>query len=128
MTAIVDQLEAAGIVPVLSTIPPHTGDPARPLCDRFPGDLSNWRIAVQTNALSAAVAELACARALPLVDLRHGLDALSDAGIGPDGVHPNAHRGGAGKLDAQGLQCGYNLRNYLTLRMLRQLAPLLDAP
>ncbi|HHH31413.1 MAG TPA: SGNH/GDSL hydrolase family protein, partial [Polyangiaceae bacterium] len=124
MSAIVDRLEAAGIVPVLTTVPRHTLDPKRPSCDRKPGDGSNWRIAVQTSAVSAAAAELACARALPLIDLRWALDALPNHGIGPDGVHPNAYRGGSAILDERGLQCGYNVRNYVTLRMLGRLWPL----
>lgn len=124
MSAIVDRLEAAGIVPVLTTVPRHTLDPKRPNCDRKPGDGSNWRMAVQTSALSAAAAELACARALPLVDLRWALDATLNHGIGPDGVHPNAYRDGSAILDEHGLQCGYNVRNYVTLRMLGRLWPL----
>lgn len=124
MSAIVDRLEAAGVVPVLTTVPRHTLDPKRPHCDDKPGDGSNWRMAVQTSAVSAAAAELACARALPLIDLRWALDALPNHGIGPDGVHPNAYRGGSAILDERGLQCGYNVRNYVTLRMLGRLWPL----
>ena len=128
MSAIVDRLEAAGIVPVLTTVPRHTLDPKRPNCDRKAGDGSNWRMAVQTSAVSAAAAELACARALPLIDLRWALDAIPNHGIGTDGVHPNAFRSGSAILDEQGLQCGYNVRNYVTLRMLGRLWPLVKAP
>jgi hypothetical protein len=121
MTRLVDYLEGEGVVVVLSTVPRHMHDPARPDCDRRPGDLSNWRIAVQTSAVSAAAAELACERHLPLVDLRHAFDALLNHGIGADGVHPNAHPRGAAILDAEGLRCGYNVRNYVTLRALARL-------
>jgi len=123
MRRIAEALIAEGVVVVLNTIPRHTHDPSRPACDSRPGDLSNWRLAVQTSALSAAAAELACELSLPLIDLRHALDAILNHGIGPDGVHPNAHPRGAGLLTAAGLQCGYNVRNYVTLRMLSQLQP-----
>ena len=126
MATIVDRLEAEGIIPILNTVPRHTLDPSRPHCDRKKGDGSNWRLAVQTSAVSAAAAQLACERALPLIDLRWALDAILNHGIGRDGVHPNSHRGGSGKLNAAGLQCGYNVRNYVTLRMLARMLPLLS--
>lgn len=120
---IVDALLEAGVVPVLHTVVRHMKDAGQPDCDHRPGDLSNWRIAVQTSALSAVAASVACERHLPLVDLRHAFDALRNHGIGLDGVHPNAHRRGAGALDAEALGCGYNTRNYVTLRMLTLLHP-----
>jgi hypothetical protein len=120
MNGVIDQLEAAGVIVIMNTVVRHMFDPARPRCDENAGDLSNWRLAVQTSALSAAAGELACERHLPLIDLRHAFDALLNRGIGPDGVHPTAHRQGAGKLDEAGLRCGYNVRNYVTLRMLRE--------
>ncbi len=120
MGRIIDELEDAGVIVVLNTVPRHMFDPARRDCDGKPGDLSNWRMAVQTSAVSAVAARLACDRNLPLIDLRHAFDALLNHGIGPDGVHPNAHPRGAGRLDAEGLRCGYNVRNYVTLRMLKQ--------
>jgi hypothetical protein len=95
------------------------GSPGRAPCGQ--GSLSTWRLVVQTNALSAAVAKLACDRALPLVDYRHALDALPNRGIGRDGIHPTTFgKKGAGQLDADGLECGFNVRNYVTLRMLKQ--------
>jgi hypothetical protein len=124
---IVDALLEAGVVPVLHTVVRHMLDENRPHCDKGLGDLSNWRMAVQTSALSAVAAELACERDLPLVDLRHAFDALRNHGIGPDGVHPNAHRRGAGALDEEALACGYNTRNYVTLRMLALLHPLVTS-
>jgi lysophospholipase L1-like esterase len=125
LSRIIERLLQHGVVPILNTIPRHNHDPARLACDGKPGDLSNWRLAVQTNALSEAVAKLACSEHLPLIDLRHALDATLNHGIGPDGVHPNAHKSGAGALTAEGLQCGYNVRNYVTMRMLRQIHPYL---
>ncbi|MBW2528854.1 MAG: hypothetical protein JRI23_32055 [Deltaproteobacteria bacterium] len=127
MTRIVDRLEEEGVVPVLSTLPRHLSDPTHPPCDTGPGDLSNWRWAVQNSRLSAVVAELACRRHLPLIDLRYAMDGLVHFGIGPDGSHPNSFQGGSARLDEDGLQCGFNVRNYLTLRMLTQLEELLEA-
>ena len=110
---------------VMSTIARHGLAPGFPTCGKVPDELSNWRLAVQTNAVSAAAARMACQRHLPLVDLRHALDAIPNYGLGPDGVHPSAYQGGAGVLTARGLQCGYNVRNYVTLKMLGQLTELL---
>lgn len=121
--AIVDELEKAGVVPVLNTLARHGHMPGIDDCGP-PSELTNWRVAVQTNALSARVARMACARRLPLVDLRHALDAAPSHGLAHDGVHPTAHAGGAGKLTRAGLTCGYNIRNYVTLRMLRQIKEL----
>jgi hypothetical protein len=127
MTRIVDHLEGEGVIPVLNTVLRHGVDPSRSDCDRQTGDLSNWRVAVQSSAVSAVAAEIACQRNLPLIDLRHGMDGLLNSGLGTDGIHPNAFSAGAGVLTAAGLQCGFNVRNYLTLRMLRQIHEALKA-
>jgi hypothetical protein len=121
MSRIVALLEDAGIIPVLTTLPRHLTDPTHPDCDRKAGDLSNWRWAVQNSRLSAVVAQLACARHLPLIDLRYAMDGLVNFGIEADGSHPNGYVPGSARLDADGLQCGFNVRNYVTLRMLKQI-------
>ncbi len=125
MVRLLDYLADSGVVAILNTVPRHTLDPARPDCSQAAGALSDWRLAVQTSALSAVAAQLACERHLPLIDLRHALDAASDHGIGPDGVHPTAHATGAGRLTAAALRCGYNVRNYVTLKMLAKLLAVL---
>jgi lysophospholipase L1-like esterase len=119
MRRIVDALEQRGVIPVLTTIPRHMVGPGRAMCD--PDALSNWRLVVQTNAVNAVVAKIACERGLPLIDYRHALDALVNRGVGWDGVHPTAFTEGAGKLTSDGLECGFNVRNYVTLRMLKQI-------
>lgn len=125
MTAIVDALEAEGVVPILSTIPRR--GPQSGLRDCEPGEgLSSARQMVQTNAVSAAAARLACARSLPLVDLRHAFDALPSRGLYADGIHPSAYPGGTGVLTEEALGCGYNARNYVTLRMLREVKEVLE--
>ncbi|RLB64972.1 MAG: hypothetical protein DRI90_03270 [Deltaproteobacteria bacterium] len=117
--AVIDALEQAGIVPILNTVARHGHAPGIDDCGK-PGEMTNWRIAVQTNALSARVVEIACQRRLPLIDLRHALDGADHHGLGHDGVHPSAHQHGSARLTARGLRCGYNVRNYVTLKMLQQ--------
>jgi hypothetical protein len=117
---IAELLERRGVVPVLSTLPRHEASYRGGACDVR--RLSPWRIVVQTNAISAAVAALACERHLPLVDLRHAFDALGAHGVGRDGIHPSAFAGGPGKLTEEGLGYGWNARSYVTLRMLKQIA------
>jgi hypothetical protein len=124
LSAIVDALESRGIVPVLTTVPKHMRARGWPDCSQVPGGASNELFAVQATALSSAVAEVACRRHLPLIDLRWSLEPLIDHGVGPDGIHLSAHREGGGVLDTAGLQCGYNVRNLVTLR---ELALVVDA-
>jgi hypothetical protein len=118
LTAVVDALEAEGIVPIVTTIPKHMREHGWPDCAATPTSGGNERFAVQAAVLSADVAALACRRHLPVVDLRWALDPLVDHGVGPDGVHLSVHRSGGGVLDPSGLQCGYNVRNLVTLREL----------
>ena len=118
LTAIVDALESRGIVPLLTTIPKHMREHGWPDCAGTPTSGGNERFNVQTAVLSADVADLACRRHLPLIDLRWALDPLLDHGVGPDGVHLSVHPRGGGVLDAAGLECGYNVRNLVTLREL----------
>jgi hypothetical protein len=117
---ILDTLESHGIVAILTTIPKHLRDERYADCPVKRTARSNMRWLVQTNALSAAVAELACVRHLPLIDFHYALDPLFDHGVGKDGVHPSRYFKGGGTLDEHGLACGYNVRNLVTLRMLAQ--------
>jgi hypothetical protein len=126
--AIVDTLEARGVVPVLTTIPKHMHEGSFRDCAPHPEAGSNERYMIQANALSAGVAALACSRHLPLVDLRWSLDDLVNHGVGGDGVHLSSHPSGGGVLDASGLGCGYNVRNVVTLRMLKMLYEVLRPP
>ncbi len=116
---IVDQLEARGVVPILTTIPKHLRDKRFSDCPTPGSTSSNWRYAIQTNMANAAIAQIACERQLPLIDYRYALDPLVAHGVGPDGVHPSLYSRGGGVLDEQGLQCGFNVRNFVTLRMLK---------
>ncbi len=118
LASIVDVLETRGIVPILTTVPKHMREAGWPDCP--PGETggANERFAAQATTLSAAVADLACLRHLPLIDLRWSLDPLLNHGVGPDGVHLSTHPGGGAVLDDTGLQCGTNVRNLVTLREL----------
>jgi hypothetical protein len=118
LSAIVDFLEAQGIVPILTTIPKHMRQKRWPDCAAVFTNGSNERFALQATALSADVADLACRRHLPLIDLRWSLDPLVNHGIGGDGIHLTVHPSGAGVLDSSGLECGHNVQNLVTLREL----------
>ncbi|HLK38164.1 MAG TPA: SGNH/GDSL hydrolase family protein [Polyangiaceae bacterium] len=118
LSRVVAMLEARGVVPVLTTVPRHMHEWGWPDRAPTPEGVSNERFAVQATALSAAVAHLACARRLPLIDLRWSLEPLLNHGVGPDGVHLSVHPAGGGVLDPSGLECGYNVRNLVTLREL----------
>jgi hypothetical protein len=124
LSAIVDALEARGIVPILTTVPKHMRQRGWPDCAATPTGGSNERFAVQATVLSADVADLACRRHLPLIDLRWALEPLVYHGVGADGVHLSVHPAGAGVLDAAGLACGHNAQNLVTLR---ELARVVDA-
>jgi hypothetical protein len=117
---IVDDLEEHGTIPLLTTIPKHMHDKRFADCSRERDAKTNARYVVQTNAVSAEVAAIACERHLPLIDYRYAIDPLLDHGVGGDGVHPTVYSPlGGGMLDQTGLQCGYNVRNLVTLRMLK---------
>jgi hypothetical protein len=122
LAAIADALETRGIVAILTTVPKHERERGWPDCPYAPSSGCNERFAIQANALSAEVADLACRKHLPLIDLRWAMDPLVNHGVGPDGVHLSKHPSGGGVLDTGGLQCGYNVRNLVTLRELAMVA------
>ena len=101
LSAVVDQLLAAGVVPVLSSIPPRDDDAGA------------GALVPLHNAIALGIAE---ARQIPFMDFHGALLAVPGHGLGPDGVHPNSFPGGGGcALTGDGLQYGYNLRNLLAL-------------
>jgi hypothetical protein len=125
LTTIVDKLEAARILPILSTVPPRNDD-----------------FADQLNvAFNAAVTDLAQARSLPLIDfyreilLRRPGTTWFNTLISSDGVHPTGTRAGftsASNPYAPGgdaathttgdalLNVGYLLRSWLTVQKLKE--------
>lgn len=123
--AVVERLEAEGVVVILSNEMRHGDAPGVKAC---PGDApqNDWRIAVATNATSARAAEIACREHLPFIDLRHALDAATNFGLGPDGVHLSSYKHGASVLDEHSLDCGYNIRSFVTLLALRRVVAALE--
>jgi hypothetical protein len=124
LDAIVVALERRGVVPILSTLARHLDQPGVPNCDA-PQNPSDHRVGVVTTAISDAVARYACREHLPLVDVRHALDDLPHSGLGADGMHPNVHSRGGSVLTAEGLACGYNVRNAVTLEALARVIAVL---
>lgn len=106
MTALVDALLDAGVIPILSTMPPRD--------DSTTADAQVPRYGLVVRAIAEA-------RQVPFLDLEPRLRALADHGIGPDGVHLERDARGACVLDATGLGHGDNLRNLLTLEALDRL-------
>ncbi|MBK8541264.1 MAG: SGNH/GDSL hydrolase family protein [Ardenticatenia bacterium] len=104
---IVGQLLDAGVIPVLSTIPP------RPLNRRANARVSGF------NQVAKAVAD---ARGIPLWNFWAQLAGpeMIHSGISGDGIHPSAWRYG-GDFGPQGLRYGYNQRSLGALQMLDKL-------
>jgi hypothetical protein len=103
MLEIVDQLSAAGVVPILSTAPPND---------------QNATLSALIPRFNTVVRGIAQARQVPLVDLNREMLALPEHGLGPDDLHPSSFSGGACKLTPEGLMFGYNTRNLLTMQAL----------
>ncbi len=103
MLDLVDQVIAAGIVPILSTIP-HRDDSV---------SHDAW-----VPTFNATIRALAQGRQVPLVDFYRELDPLADHGLGSDHVHPNTYAAGACVLTPDGLEKGFNVRNLVTLEAL----------
>ncbi len=112
---VVNQLVAAGVVPVLSTIP----------WDRFvAGPASDLHVL----AYNQAIVELAAENRVPVVNLWRALEPLPNAGLKyvnewlpRDYRHLSASPGGAGGFTAVDLLYGQNVRHLLTLHVLTQL-------
>lgn len=123
----VEALESRGVVVILSNEMRHGDQPGVKACPED-APANDWRVAVCTNATSARAAEVACREGLPFIDLRHALDAATNYGLGPDGVHLTSFKRGAGVLDEQGLDCGNNIRNYVSLLALKRVVEATRGP
>ena len=96
---IVDTLAAEGVVPIMSSVPPNSqSTTVDAVVPRF-------------NAVSRGLAQ---ARLFPYMDYYKEMAPLPNRGLGPDGLHPSVDAAGSCKLDAAGLQFGYNVRNLIT--------------
>jgi hypothetical protein len=109
MRHIVDVLLSKGVVPIVSSMPPRSDDPA-----------NLRRVPLFANATRA----LAQGRLVPFVDYEREMERLPGLGLGADGVHPNFCPSGVGSAcrfdDAncggrRFLEYGYNVRNLVTL-------------
>jgi len=120
---LVAALEERGIVVVLSNEMRHGDQPGRKACPSDDPSSNDWRVAVAQNATCARAAEIACRESLPFIDLRHALDASTNFGLGPDAVHLSSHEHGASLFTPEGLDCGYNVRNFVTLLALKRVLP-----
>lgn len=99
MFDLVDALLDAGIVPILSTLPPRDDSPS----------LDAW-----IPTFNAVIRGMAQGRQIPLVDFHRELQSLSSHGLSSDGVHPNTYSD-ACTLTTEALSYGYNVRNWITL-------------
>ncbi len=107
LAEIAAQLEAAGVIPVLSTIPPRTDY-----------NSANARV----SSYNMAVAELAQERRIPLLNYWAALNGpdMVYQGMAGDGIHPEAFAYGS-SLTPRGLQFGQNQRNLTALQILDKL-------
>lgn len=109
MRVVLTQLEEAGVIPVLSTIPPRTSREANEWVRRY----------------NLVVEAFARDRRLPMHDLYADLAPLPDQGVSDDGVHSTVEFSGrmpdACRFDASGLRFGFNVRNLRTLELLDRL-------
>jgi hypothetical protein len=103
MTRIIDETIAAGIVPVISTIPTRAG------------------FEEQTRAFNVVIRELADTYRVPLWQYGAVMQFLPDGGLSGDGVHPSLpYLGFDGVTDfrTENLVSGYVVRNLGALLML----------
>jgi hypothetical protein len=108
IAAVIDRTLAAGVVPILTTLPPRDDAPS-----------ARARVAEQNRFIR----ELAASRKVPLVDLHAALEALPRHGLSKDGVHlaPAGTADGSPHpcwFRAADLDKGMNVRNLLTLEAL----------
>jgi lysophospholipase L1-like esterase len=106
-----DLIEDRGIIPIVSTIPPH------------PKQLE------KSKAFNEALREIAKRRGLPLIDyereiLRRRPDDWNGTLLGKDDVHPTVERAGENSASAPTAEnlrnCGYLLRGWLSVEEIAQ--------
>ena len=107
MSALIDQLLAVGVIPVITGLNPREPDHSA----------STW---VPTyNAVTRGLAE---SRQLPWINLYLANIELPERGLLSDGIHGNVYRtGGRAEpciFDDTGLSYNYNVRNLLTIEVL----------
>jgi hypothetical protein len=103
---VVSETLAAGVMPVLSTIPPRRDGAG---------------FAARVGRFNETIAGLARAERVPLWNYWRALTApaMVDQGVSDDGVHPSVFRDDNGAdFSAAGLRYGYNQRNLTALQVL----------
>lgn len=112
LARIVELIEARGVVPVLSTIPPRA---------------DTEHAASLVPLFNDVVRALAYERHLPLIDYWLALQTIPGHGLGPDGIHPSVYEDpNDSESDScafvpRALEHGYNVRNLLAIQMLARL-------
>lgn len=106
LMTLLDQLESAGVVPIVTGLNPRSDSVAA----------ARW---VPTyNAVTRGLTE---ARQVPWVNLFEASRGLPGQGLLPDGIHGNCYEEGSAQpcvFDDFGLTYNYNVRNLLTLEVL----------
>ena len=103
LTTIVQKSVAAGVIPVLSTIPPRVG---------YTDHVSSY---------NAAIIAVAQAQQVPLWNYWRTFQGsmMVNGGLDADGVHPNIYLGDQGaNFTTTGLRYGYNQRNLTAVQVL----------
>jgi hypothetical protein len=113
LTQVVQETIAAGVIPVLSTIPPRLDDPT---------------MGARVETYNQAIVAVAQAQQIPLWNYWLALqdDTMINQGLSEDGVHPNLYGGCAPEclpvnFTTEGLRYGYNQRNLTALQVLAKL-------
>ncbi len=110
MAQVIEKTIAAGVIPVLSTIPP-----------RLDSATFDARVAPHNNVIN----ELAATYQIPVMNYWQALQDLGSQyhyGVDGDGIHPNVFGGQYGAdFSDNALHYGYNVRNLLTLQTLEKL-------
>ena len=112
LIALVERIEQAGVVPVLSTIPQRPGLPhaSMPVAD-----------------VNAAIREIGENLRLPVMDFHLALERFTAGeGLGADGIHPSTCPDGAADLSPRCLAYGFNVRNLLALASLARVSAVID--
>jgi hypothetical protein len=109
LTRIVTETVAAGVIPVLSTIPPRLDSP---------------EMGARVAPYNQAVIEVAQAQQIPLWNYWLALQGpeMINQGISEDGVHPNIFNSSEGaNFTAEALRYGYNVRNLTAIQVLAKI-------
>lgn len=103
---LVDRLTAAGVIPVMSTLPGRNDKPEAEL---------------RTTHLNLLARAIAQSRQVPFIELYDALQILPTRGLGTDGIHLEAWGSRPCAFVANGLQHGLNVRNLLNLQAMDRL-------